>query len=147
MKVAVHVTTTRDALGALWLPWCVDRSTETELIPVADEPHRIPESRQLRVRDIERKPVQTALGRQIAKGEPSLTKIDSIRAAAENDAALLAIADSTGFICTGDLILMEGCHRTCALHLLNPSGFELQTRLDPGGWPVYSDPRLRRATI
>ncbi len=40
---------------------------------------------------------------------------------------------------------MEGCHRSCALYLLDPPKFELRTVVVAvdAGWPVYNDPRLR----
>jgi len=42
-------------------------------------------------------------------------------------------------------MLMEGCHRSCALYLLDVPKFELLTEVvaDDSGWSVYDDPRLR----
>jgi hypothetical protein len=42
-------------------------------------------------------------------------------------------------------MLMEGCHRSCALYLLDPPKFELRTVVVAvdAGRPVYNDPRLR----
>ena len=58
---------------------------------------------------------------------------------------LPAIEDSEACRVRGGLMLMEGCHRSCALYLLDPPKFELRTVVVAvdAGWPVYNDPRLR----
>lgn len=142
--MSVHVTTSHSDLGALRLPWCVDVATRTEEIRIADEPHRIPEALQLRVRDVTDEPVREMLRKQVAPdGNFSLRKIEAIVTEAREKDRPPTIDDSAAFLIDGELSLIEGCHRTCATYLLNPSVFELQTRVHPDGSPAYFDPRLK----
>lgn len=127
----------------LRLPWCVDQETLSEPIQVSAERHRIPQALQLRVRDVEDERVREALSKQIAKGEPSLVKIESIVAMAKKARRPPRVEDSEGFWIDGELTLMEGCHRTCATYLLAPSAFELQTLIATGVWDAYFDSELR----
>jgi hypothetical protein len=137
--MAMHYTTTRDELGALRLPWCVDRATRSYEIRISDEPHRISEALQLRVRSIEEESVRRALRKQVtSNGEFSLNKIEAIASEAE----FPAIEDSMAFMIGDELSLMEGCHRTCALYVVGPSTLVLKTRVFDEGWPAYLDPRL-----
>jgi hypothetical protein len=140
--VAIHLTTDNAALGALRLPWCVDRATMTEPIQISDERHRIPEAVQLRVQDVGNECVKQALRKQESKGEPSLTKIEAIMAAGRKTGHMPAIEDSEGFWIEDELSLMEGCHRTCALYLLDPSAIELRTLIRPPVWDAYFNPGL-----
>jgi hypothetical protein len=138
-SVSIHRTTTRDALGALRLPWCVDRRTRSQEIRISDETHRIPEALQLRVRNIEEEPVRVALRKQVTpNGEFSLNKIEAIASEAE----FAAIDDSKAFLVGDELSLMEGCHRTCALYLVNPPTFTLETRIVDDCWLAYFASRL-----
>jgi hypothetical protein len=97
------------------------------------------------VRDVVHGDIQIALGRQNADESSSGNKIQSIRAEAVRSGHPPAIEDSRAFRARNGLTLMEGCHRTCALYLLDPPSFELRTALvtDTMRWPVYDDPRLR----
>jgi hypothetical protein len=139
-----YVISTRSALGTLRLPWCVDGETLTEPIRISDEPHRLPEALQLRVRDVEDERVQEALGKQVAPdGDLSINKIEAIVADARKAGHLPTVEDSMAFRIGNDLSLMEGCHRTCAMYLLDLPRFELCTRIDPNGYPAYFDSRLK----
>lgn len=113
-------------------------------IDISAERDRIPEALQLRVRDIDDKRVREALRTQESKGEPSLTKIESMLARANVRGKPPDIPRSTAFRIGRDLTLMKGCHRTCALYLLDPPAFELLTVVAPDdeAWPAYFDPRL-----
>lgn len=141
----LHTTTTRQSLGGLLLPWCVDTRNRTCPIRINDEPDLIPHALQLRVRDVVQEDILSALGRQDAEGEDSMEKIQSIRAEATRSVRLPAIEDSKACRVRHGLMLMEGCHRSCALYLLAPPKFELRTVVVAvgSGWAVYDDPRLR----
>ncbi len=112
---------------------------------ISDEPERILEAQQLRVRSVDDAEVQVALSRQMAFGEPSLVKIRSIIAEADRVGHPPGIPDSLAFRLSGELTLMEGRHRTCALFLLDPPELELNTDVVSGeaAWSAYLDPWLR----
>jgi hypothetical protein len=143
--MALHTTTTRDGLARLLLPWCVDSRDRTRSIMINDETDLIPHALQLRVRDLDDEDIRIALGQQRAKGGDSLEKIQAIRAEATRSGRLPAIEDSKACRTRHGLMLMEGCHRSCALYLLDVPKFELLTEVvaDDSGWSVYDDPRLR----
>jgi hypothetical protein len=75
----LHTTTTRQGLGGLLLPWCVDTRDRTCTIRIHDVPDLIPHALQLRVWDVVQEDILIALGRQDAEGDDSLEKIQSIR--------------------------------------------------------------------
>jgi hypothetical protein len=141
----LHATITREGLGGLLLPWCVDARDRTRPIRIDDEPYLMPHALQLRVRDVGREDIMVALNRQCAEGGDSLKKIQSIRAEATRWGRLPAIEDSMACRVRGGLMLIEGCHPSCALYLLCPPEFEHRTVVVAanGGWLVYDDPRLR----
>jgi hypothetical protein len=113
-------------------------------INISAERDRVPEALQLRVRDVVDERVREALRAQESKGEPSLTKIESMLAGAKARGTPPDIPRSTAFRIGRDLTLMRGCHRTCAIYLLNPPAFELLTIVVPDdeAWSAYFDPRL-----
>jgi hypothetical protein len=138
----VEVVTDRATLGRLRLPWCVDKSTRTKPISISDQRDRAGEALSIRVRDISDARVREALGRQIARDGFSLEKIEDIVSSAEAAGHLPSIHDSAGFWVNDELVLMEGCHRTCALYLLDPPHLEMRISISEAGWPSYFDPRL-----
>jgi hypothetical protein len=141
----LHTTTTRQGLGGLLLPWCVDTRDRTCPIRINDVRDLIPHALQLRVWDVVQEDILIALGRQDAEGGDSLEKIQSIRTEATRSGRLPAIEDSKACRVRNGLMLMEGCHRSCALYLLGPPKFELRSVVVAvgSGWAVYDDPRLR----
>jgi hypothetical protein len=142
--VETRTITERHELGSLWLPWCVDREDPRVPIRIADQPMRIPNARQLRVGSIDDPRVRQALALQVADGGFTLAKIDAIVSSARNGRRP-EIPDAVAFRVPDGLTLMEGCHRICALYLLDPAAFDLRLALVPEerAWPVYFDSRLR----
>jgi hypothetical protein len=142
--MALQTTTTRAGLGGLLLPWCVDTRDRTRPIRINDEPDLIPHALQLRVRDVGQEHILIALGHQAAEGGDSLEKIQSIRVEATRRGRLPTIEDSTACRVRDGLMLIEGCHRSCALYLLDAPKFELRTVVvaADAGWLGYNDPRL-----
>lgn len=136
--MTIETITNRTVLGSLRLPWCVDRKTRTEPIRINDERERIGEALSIRVRDVTDARVRMALSSQEASGGTSLQKIEAIVAEAEGLGREPEVGDAAAFRIDGDLLLMEGCHRTCATYLLDPPSFRLQIVVVDGGWEVYS---------
>jgi hypothetical protein len=140
--MTVETITDRTRLSELRLPWCVDKDTRTEPIFISDERDRVGEALSIRVRDVTDVRVRQALTRQSAVGGSTLQKIDAIVARAQEAEALPEIDDSAAFRVDDELVLMEGCHRTCALYLIDPPVFRLQVLVVDGGWGAYLDRRL-----
>lgn len=140
--MAVAVITDRGDLGRLRLPWCVDKNTRTEPISISDQRGRIGEALSIRVRDVSDPRVREALGRQMARDGFTLAKIEAIVDAAEDAGRPPSIPDSAGFLVNDELLLMEGCHRTCAIYLLEPSDLEVRINVVDIVWPAYFDHRL-----
>ena len=138
----IEVITGRAQLGLLRLPWCVDLETRTEPIRISDERHRIGEALSIRIRDVADDAVRVALSRQAAWGGRALQKIQAIVARAEAAGRPPEIQDSMGFRVGSEIVLMESCHRTCALYVLDPRQFELRILVVDGGWDAYFDDRL-----
>jgi hypothetical protein len=116
--VELHWTTTRAELGWLLLPWRVDTRDRTRPIRISDG--SISHALQLRVRDVDQEAIRVALGRQVADGGFSWKKIESVLAEALRRGRPSEVGDSKAFRVRDGLTLMEGCHRTCALYLLDP---------------------------
>jgi hypothetical protein len=140
--MTVETITDRGRLGELRLPWCVDKDTRTEPIFISDEPDRVGEALSIRVRDVTDARVRLALSRQSAIGGFTLEKIEAIVARAQEVGAPPEIEDSAAFRVDDGLVLMEGCHRTCALYLIDPPVFTLRVLVIDGGWGAYLDHRL-----
>lgn len=140
--MAVAVITDRVELGQLRLPWCVDKSTRTEPISIHDQRDRVDEALSIRVRNISDARVREALGRQVARDGFTFAKIEAIVDAAEDAGRPPSIPDSAGFWVNDELLLMEGCHRTCAIYLLDPPDLEVRINIVDVGWPAYFDHRL-----
>lgn len=140
--MAVEVVTDRVELGELRLPWCVDKGTRTEPISISDQRNRVGEALSIRVRDVSDARVREALSRQVARDGFSLEKIEAIVSSAEDAGHPPSIPDSAGFWVDDELVLMEGCHRTCAIYLLDPPTMDVRISILDIGWPAYFDRRL-----
>lgn len=125
-------------VGDLWIPWYVYRDNPAEPIKHG-LPDEIDVARQLRVRDIDDPAIWEALGKP--SGDViHAAKIESLREVfAEKD----VVAIFAGVPLENDSwLLLDGCHRACALYLLDRSR---QVDIVPPGWlgTVDEDPRLR----
>lgn len=140
--MAIEVITDRVQLGELRLPWCVDKTTRTEPISISAQRDRVGEALSIRVRDVSDAPVREALSRQVARDGCSLEKIEAIVSSAEDADHPPSIPDSAGFWVDDELVLMEGCHRTCAVYLLDPPALEVRISIVDVGWPACFDRRL-----
>jgi hypothetical protein len=133
--------TDRRALGELWTLWCVDRSEPDKPVNIGHEPAQ--NARQLRVRDVERPDVWAALGQQQKedRGISSACNIERIRRwLAEPymiEVEAFQLPDS------GEWVVCEGNHTSCALYLLAPDRFTVSVNRQTA-WPVYlANPQLR----
>jgi hypothetical protein len=78
----------------------------------------------------------------VARDGFTLEKIEAIIGMAEDVGRPPLIPDSAGFWVNDELVLMEACHRTCAVYLLDPPELEVRINIVDIGWPAYFDPRL-----
>jgi hypothetical protein len=108
-------------VGGLWLPWFVRRSDPT--VPVTDIGNELADAQQVRVRYLSDVRIWNALSRADSAnpGAPVHTaRIEALEARLRGQNVMLVIPawpvpEDTG---TG-FVLMDGCHRACALYRLN----------------------------
>ncbi len=132
--------TDRPTLGDLWTLWCIDRSAPDTPVNIGQKPAH--NARQLRVREIEYRAVWSALDKQPTRhGISSAANIERIRAwlgesyAVEIDA--FQLPDS------GEWVVCEGNHTSCALYLLAPGQFTVSVNRKPASPPYLANPQIR----
>jgi hypothetical protein len=138
------VITDRSELGALWLPWCVDRERPAVPLQIDREPHRHAEARQLRVVDLEDLSVRTALAAYPRDDggfilDAIVAIADEHRAGTRSSSHRLAQA----FEVPQGLVLCEGSHRACALWESGLVTFDMLVRVIPLQWPQYRPAEMR----
>lgn len=150
------VVTTRQALGELWLPWCVERARPDRVLRIDHEPHRIGEAQQLRVAQVSGEETREAL--RDNGGTDSTAAIEAtaatFRSLAESGPLVLAARPPLdpgdwpqAFPLADGPMLHEACHRACALYVAGVERFELRPLVHAlfRGWTIYDDAALRRA--
>lgn len=140
--------TAREALEALWLPWCVGRHRRTEIIRIADEPDRRHEAMQLRVGDLADGEIREALATQPFHDTRSLPYIAALAETFAHLAAVgyVVIPDALIFPTLEGPMLHEASHRSCAIYEAGLQRFEIRAVVHPIAqpWQDYHDSRLRR---
>jgi hypothetical protein len=149
------VISTRDELGALWLPWCVDASDPSRGLHGCAQPARHPRAAQLRLTDLTNPIIQRALADQPYRDRWSWAKIESIAAGYRAQTASLEtiIVDDDDdpdshqqpafMTFDGVRMLCEGCDRTSALWVSRASDFEVRIAAALERWPGYENPAIR----
>jgi hypothetical protein len=134
--------TDRPTLGDLWTLWGVDRSSRECPVDIGREPAH--NARQLRVREVECPAVWAALARQQKedRGISSACNIgriirDWLREPYAMEIEAFELPDS------GEWVVCEGNHTSCALYLLAPERFTVRVKPRPA-WSLYlANPQLR----
>lgn len=134
------VVLSAQSIAQLWLPWFVHRSDSSR--PVTDLAESLNDARQLRVCDLANPDAWHALSQPdpARPSDPSHTdRIDSLAAqlAPANVIAILPVLEvPEGWI------VMDGCHRACALWRINPAAVA-DIVIPPHLDHLVCDPRLR----
>jgi hypothetical protein len=139
-----------DELGDLWLPWYVRRDDPATPIQDIDAERAV--ARQLRIHDIEDHEIRQALGWEYeheGRKWTHLSRIEDYRRQWEGLPGLSPERVPAWHTADGP-VLRDGCHRTCAVYLLNPPDWRVDLELsdpppdDPDTQPGPRDAALGR---
>ena len=105
-------------IADLWLPWFVRRSDPSQ---PAVLPDGLDDAQQLRVRDISRPDVWEALSQADPANPQHLVHAERIEREQLRFADVVVIAVLPAYPVPEGLVLLDGCHRACALYRLDPA--------------------------
>jgi hypothetical protein len=142
----MNVITTRAELGALWLPWYVDRRDHGRLI--GDLHTEIEVAQALRVRDVLECQIVRGALEQTTANDPIIgpwSHRGGIRHHLEQLDPVQPVGPLPAWLTPEGFLLRDGCHRACALYELAPRDFELRLIVKPAPRNVVDVfPGLRR---
>lgn len=137
----------RDAISIeqLWLPWFVHRAEPARPVVGPLQP-QLDIAQQVRIRDVATPQVWEALGQPDPNNPDAQIHTVGIEAQTERFAGATVVAILPVRPVAGGWVLLDGCHRACALHRLDPAAKADLIELPFVVGPAY-DPRPRAAEL
>jgi hypothetical protein len=130
-------------IGELWLPWYVYRDDPSR--PVGAELAMVLHlAQQVRVRDLRDPQIRAAMGQRDLNEPDNSTHIQRIEALRRRYEGVRTVAILPVLQVNEGWVLLDGCHRACALHDLDPNAVADLIQPPHLGVEVL-DPRPRQA--